>query len=1317
MTSFSRSLFPPLKEPGVISLLQSWPVFVAEMVQPVEGADAGIGIAALEDDNQLFCVIDPYIGMAIDDLIAIFWNGVKVHELKVKLEDLDKRLFFFLSIPGIVSGLATCHYQLTRAGETVPDDPSAQLTLLVKLEPPGLKDKEPHFPWHSELKMPGLPQDVIDNGVTKPWLVTGVPMTIAPYPAIAAGDIIRVKWGSVLLLPHKVTPAEADGSKPIVVTATSADILSGGDSASLNIQYEIHDRVWNFCEKWSKDTSVVVDAGAARLDPAIFKEAVDGQIALIDLNQQPVTLQILIKSNDEFDPGDTLKITVIGTPAPGSPSKTLTAEATVGTPPYILEKLIPYDFVKLFARGTLDASYTLHKQDGSDPLSSKRTFAAVIGDLSQLPAPTINELIGSILPFDILVATVVISYSTIANGDVINLIWTGTKSDGTTYLHEEEYTVSNDDQKAGSVTIYVPGEHVLALKGGSLKLFYRVSNDTPGQSGVSQSEFLLVEVGTVQGTLPAPEVEEAKNGIIDPTLVHTQAHVLVKPVNWVAGDKLTYHWIGYTLFGSTFGSVPITMATVGKPVRFRVDAQFVSANIGYFVTVIYTLWHAATGKYSYSLPTEVLVGIPLGLLPAPKVVQAPNGILNPMHALPNGVDIECRYASMDETLDTLGLKWRGTPGGGTSEDLELPAEASGTVKFHLPPSFVGANIHRSVDVNYDVKRYGLWTPSEILQLVIQNFQDPDKDLPRPEVPQAQNGELHVMELAGDARILVKPWPFIIVGQLVWLYVEGVTSAGPYRIDVLTAHKVDSTQVTQGLNQPLLKTELLKLLHASRITVTCKVIFDNSTDEAAAIVFPTLPLTIRQHYEYVTPVITRVKNAQNVVIPEAGQTYDKRLTIEGTATRAEKVDVQINGVSRGTPPVDANSAWTITVDLLEGLQRVVAIALYDATDKDSDPRTFTIKMAKNPSITRVADSIGSVGHNGVTYDNSVTVTVNADPNQSVQLYNGAAPIGAPITLDGNGNGTTSLSNLVQTTYSIKARANYGSQLESPVHVFRVAAHLPVNLTSVRHSGGELGHGGTTKDTAVYVSGTVTPFYSVQLFLNNAHMQTLPSNAYGQWSSNPLAIPLGPNTAYARAVATGQQSGARSFTRVVPLAPLIFNTNPVTLSGKTYILPAYPNVLPAFNPSNSVHHPATGGQPGYRYASSNPGVAQVDGTGLVTARGRGTATITAFDAANQSKSYTVTVTGVIHCIGLGSGVWATANSHAAANGARLPSLAELQEIFVAFGGRWPMGNHHYWSTDASNFWWPWAKARTCQNLVTGARWAIKIPFDYSLIVALR
>ncbi|WP_177482399.1 Ig-like domain repeat protein [Pseudomonas sp. HMWF021] len=1284
MFTFRRSLFPSRNElPAPLSGLV--PPFFADMIIPVPDADGGINKNAFEAfDEGLFALIDPYRSMAIDDLLEVFLNDKKVGELKVKDEHLNNRWLFFVPKDGLIPGLFTCHYVLTRVGETIPDDPSAKLTLLLEIDDPAGDDKRPFEPWHSELKKVGLPQDVIDNGVTKEWADKGVPMTITRYPNIAVGDIILAMWGSVFIPPHTLTQAEVDGTVDIVVMARPEDILTAGDSAAMKVHYNVCDLVYNWSVKWSEATSVRVDAGASRLDELIIKEANDGKIILADLDAKPVTLQILIKFGDVFTAGDTLLITVIGTPIPGRPPQTFTVEAIVRTPPYVHEIPVAYEFVKLFAQGTLDASYALRKQDGSPTLYSKRTFATVIGNPSLLPAPTIIEVVGNILPVLTQVASVVIRYPGIRNGDHITLIWVGIKSNGDAYLHEEEYAVSAEEQKIGEVIIYVMGEHVKALENGSLKVQYRAFNDAAGQYGTRESDFLRVSVGTWQATLPAPKVEEAPNDILDPSQTDKLVHVLVKPVNWVKGDTLTYHWIGMTQYGSTSASIPITLATVGQPVRFRVDEQYVSANIGYYVTVIYTLLHAATGKYSYSASLRVLVGIPLGRLLPPTVVQAPDGILNPMNAR-NGVDIDCSYATMDALLDNLGLKWRGTPGAGTSEDMEKPAETTGTVRFHLPPSFVGANIGHEVWVNYVVQRYGLETPSEILALKVLNFQNPETELPRPEVPEARAGELLVMELAANASVLVKAWPFIALNQLVWLYIEGQTSTGNHRIDLLTAHKVNSTQLTQGLHETLLKTQLLNLLHGSNASVVCKVIFDNNTDEHAAIVFPKLPLVIRQHYEYVTPVITIVKTAQGTVIAEGGLTYDKRLTIVGTATRAEKVDVQIDGVSKGMPTVDANSEFTITVDLIEGLHRVVAIAQYEADDRISNPRSFTIKEATLPSITGVRDSKGAVGNNGTTYDNQVTVSVNADPDQKAQLYDSASPIGQPIDLDGNGDGSTPLSNLQQKAYSLKARALYGSQLESPIHAFTVRAHLPTTLTSVRHSGGELADGGKTTDTSVIVSGEATPLYSVQVFLNNEAGQIVPANGSGVWSLS-LGIPLGSNTVFAKSVANNQQTVSRSFTREVPLPPLYFNTSPVALGGWIFRSDTTPTNPPA---GSFIDRQASGGVPPYQYSSSNPAVAEVNvSTGRVISKGNGSAVITVRDRANQAASYSVSVSNVHRIFGTGAFNTYTECSKAAGNqGGRIPSLAEWRSHINTYAGiRLDMG--WAWAADSAGLLKRWS-----------------------------
>ena len=143
---------------------------------------------------------------------------------------------------------------------------------------------------------------------------------------------------------------------------------------------------------------------------------------------------------------------------------------------------------------------------------------------------------------------------------------------------------------------------------------------------------------------------------------------------------------------------------------------------------------------------------------------------------------------------------------------------------------------------------------------------------------------------------------------------------------------------------------------------------------------------------------------------------------------------------------------------------------------------------------------------------------------------------------------------------------------------------------------------------------------------------------------------------------------------------FDTSTASLAGRTYILPGYPNVLPTYNSGNALTRQASGGQPPYAYTSANSAIAAVDNNGWVTARGNGSTQITATDSTGQSKSFTVNVSNVVQAHGFGNSTWNQASSTVAASGARLPSMAELAELEVSYGSRWPMGLHHYWSTES-------------------------------------
>nr|WP_272903994.1 Ig-like domain-containing protein [Pseudomonas petrae] len=169
-------------------------------------------------------------------------------------------------------------------------------------------------------------------------------------------------------------------------------------------------------------------------------------------------------------------------------------------------------------------------------------------------------------------------------------------------------------------------------------------------------------------------------------------------------------------------------------------------------------------------------------------------------------------------------------------------------------------------------------------------------------------------------------------------------------------------------------------------------------------------------------------------------------------------------------------------------------------------------------------------------------------------------------------------------------------------------------------------------------------------------------------------------------------------------MMFDTSPVTLAGKVYLLPAHPDLLPAFPTGTTVHRVASGGRPPYTYSSSDAKVARVDASGLTSVRGKGTATITATDASGESKSFTVSVTGVIECHGVGSGNYTQMSNAANRIGARIPSIHELIEIYNAYGNRWPMGNANYWSS-------------TVAKNVLGAKWYyvknLNVGGDYKLL----
>ncbi|MFJ7312425.1 hypothetical protein ACIQVE_06585 [Pseudomonas sp. NPDC098747] len=524
----------------------------------------------------------------------------------------------------------------------------------------------------------------------------------------------------------------------------------------------------------------------------------------------------------------------------------------------------------------------------------------------------------------------------------------------------------------------------------------------------------------------------------------------------------------------------------------------------------------------------------------------------------NGVDVQVSYASMDAVLDTANLRWIGKPGPGTSVDLVKPGHASGTVLFHLPPSVVGPNINNAVTVDYLVNRYGKATESQSLTLRVLSFQDPEKDLPRPEVPQALNSVLDLMMFSGDPRVLVKRWPFIALKQRLWLLLMGKTMAGaPYTIKILDGREITSAQVKNGLNETLRRSELLKLGHSSEATVICKVAFDNDLSEDSACVFPVLNLTVRTRYDYVTPIIDGVRDTRGDVV-DGGKTRDDHVTVSGTATRGETIELFDGGsASLGSAVVGVDSRWSLKIGILtEKDYRITAKALYDADPLFSGPRTFTVKFTQTPEILSVSDSRSQVAHGGTTYDNSVLIEGIATPNLQIQVSESSAPL-VTLDVDDDGRWQHRINNLRVRTYSVVASAKYDvDPPSSPARTFVVALAVTPTISRVTDIRSEVDMNGTTYYRAVTLTGKASPNETITLLDAGTPIDTVKIEASGNWTYQMTDLSLKVYRLVARAEYGSNPVSAppRVFTVAAHIAPTITSVTdavgPVAHNGTTY-----------------------------------------------------------------------------------------------------------------------------------------------------------------------
>ncbi|QAU22985.1 hypothetical protein EO087_02430 [Dyella sp. M7H15-1] len=403
----------------------------------------------------------------------------------------------------------------------------------------------------------------------------------------------------------------SDVGQMVILVVDDATIRAAGDSDALVLRYQVYDIVHNR-SGWSPTTDVVVNVqGNALFLPEVTNADANGVIDLALLGSEDVRVLVTAFEPD-FAVGDTVTLYWLGHTAEGVSVPYEAAQSVTRGPIQTLEFLVPNANVAALAQGDAVVSYALQNDR-----TSKQVRVTIVGQAASLPAPTVDEASNDYdeLSASVSRATVRIPpYPGMDAGDVVTLIWSGTRADGEAHLYQVERQISGS-AVGKDIVLQIPGAEIALLAGGTVELWYDVimGDGTP----LRPSQVRTLRVSSGQDIfLPQPSVDEAPDGVtLDPAAVDLYATVRIAPYAGMAiDDRVDLYWVGSGVGGSTSDWITVRAATLNKPLLFDVDKAYVTVNDGGTVTVRYAVTPKG-GSPRPSTPLKLLVSPAQAIIP------------------------------------------------------------------------------------------------------------------------------------------------------------------------------------------------------------------------------------------------------------------------------------------------------------------------------------------------------------------------------------------------------------------------------------------------------------------------------------------------------------------------------------------------------------------------------------------------------------------------------------------------------------------------------------------------------------------------------
>lgn len=905
-------------------------------LKPTEHYAGGIPIRAVENGLQI--IVPAWYSMDLGHKVEVFCFGTVLSKTLEHASELNRDVVFTLAKGFVVDGdAADIYYKITIKNQ-VPEESKPRWTLLVKLTRPGEYDDIGGDDGHSDFNFT-LDRYVVDDKFMPNDVVT---MRIVTYRNLTKYDRIRCRWGSQEVV-HDVTPEQALDplNHPIDIFFNYNLIKAAGDGSAVAVAFQVVDRCGNYPDErapWSALQRVVVDMNGDRLDSplVLVKGQPTDRVDLDTLGDDDVIVRVYTTAKD-FAVKDEVLLTWTGTPAQGPQIIVGPLSKTVDFVPFQLDFIIPNEAVRAIAKGSASVGF-VRRREGESDRTSKNASVSVVGDISQLLAPTVVEAPGGTLPVDTPWATVSIPWYVGRNGsDLLNVIWEAKAPGGDPVYYEDPRPVGNVAE-GEPVLRNVSKTEIQRFDGLSVKVYYVVTNRDNLLLSVRESLPFIMQVGVAKPTFDRPEVVEADdNDVLDPDNVPpTGATLVLTHTGTQDKDRFNFNWKGSASGGSFSDHIDLIPVTAGKPVRVTVPKQYVTANRDGTVTADYKIERGGE-TLGYSRELKLRIGVALDLK-EPEIKEAPNNILQPIAAKDTLTAVVRAYPDMIGTQ--VSVTWTGTPGEGSKTEGPIEVTAQQDLEVALPNSLVAFNLGKTVKVIYIVTRNGVPQDSEELSLTVLPIADGDKDLPTPTIDGAVGDELDVTRLEEGAQLRIEKWMLQAVGQCIWLCFDGTDKDGNAVEKVFWAGAAH--QQSEGLVTAAQVAWLRELKDGSPLSITFKMNYDKVANADKAVGFPVRMYTVKTVQD-VLPTIDSVKgSSSDIEIPPGHKTGENAVILSGLAAIGQKVEIFDWADSKGQATADPTTGiWERLVTALAVGEHSFAVKALYGSGTVSVPRKLTV----------------------------------------------------------------------------------------------------------------------------------------------------------------------------------------------------------------------------------------------------------------------------------------------------------------------------------------------------------------------------------------